>query len=248
MSALSSLKSDASIANEKDSVGGTTPLESGLYPSSVSMAYLNKAASGALGLVISLKTAENKEVRQTFWMTAGQAKGGNNYYTDKNGDRQYLPGFIQANSLCLLAAGKEVSDMDTETKVIKLYSPEAKAEVPTKVEVLTDLLNKDVIVGLIKQIVDKTKKNEATGTYEATGETKEENEVDKFFRASDRMTTAEIRAQAEEASFINTWESKWAGKTKEKAKSASGTAGAPKLSGLMAAGNTAKKPTTSLFG
>lgn len=248
MSALSSLKSDASIANEKDSVGGTTPLESGLYPSSVSMAYLNKAASGALGLVISLKTAENKEVRQTFWMTAGQAKGGNNYYTDKNGDRQYLPGFIQANSLCLLAAGKEVSDMDTETKVIKLYSPEAKAEVPTKVEVLTDLLNKDLIVGLIKQIVDKTKKNEATGTYEATGETKEENEVDKFFRASDRMTTAEIRAQAEEASFINTWESKWAGKTKEKAKSASGTAGAPKLSGLMAAGNTAKKPTTSLFG
>ena len=248
MSALSSLKSDASIANEKDSVGGTTPLESGLYPSSVSMAYLNKASSGALGLVISLKTAENKEVRQTFWMTAGQAKGGNNYYTDKNGDRQYLPGFIQANSLCLLTTGKEVSDMDTETKVIKLYSPEAKAEVPTKVEVLTDLLNKDVIVGLIKQIVDKTKKNEATGTYEATGETKEENEVDKFFRASDRMTTAEIRAQAEEASFINTWESKWTGKTKEKAKSASGTAGAPKLSGLMAAGKTAKKPTTSLFG
>lgn len=244
MSILKNLTSDTTIHAEKDTVGGNGgPLESGLYNMTVSMAHINQASSGALGLVLSLKTPDNKEVRQTLWMSSGTAKGSKNYY-EKDGEKHYLPGYIQASALCLLTAGKEVSDMDTETKVIKLYSPEAKAEVPTKVEALTDLIGKEIIVGLIKQTVDKTKKNENTGAYEATGETRDENEVDKFFRAKDRMTTAEIRAQAEEASFINVWEAKHAGKTRVKAKGASGTAGAPKAA---AAAPGIKKPSTSLF-
>ena len=248
MSLLANLTSDTSIAAEKDSVGGNGgPLDSGLYPVTVAMAHINKAASGALGLVLSLKTADNKEIRQTLWMNSGTAKGGANFYVDKNGEKQYLPGFVHANALALLTTGKEISAMDTETKVIKLYSPEAKAEVPTKVEVLVDLLGKEILVGLIKQTVDKTKKNDA-GAYEATGETRDENEIDKLFRAKDRMTTSEIRAQVEEASFVNTWETKFTGTVKNKAKGASGTAGAPKAAGSFgSAASTAKKPATSLF-
>lgn len=251
MSIFANLTSDASIANEKDSVGGGSKiLESGLYNCTVAMAHATTSAGGAMGLVLTLKTDEGKEVRQTLWMTSGTAKGCKNYYEGKDGQRNYLPGYIQANSLCLLTAGKEITQMDTETKVINLYSPEAKSEVPTKVEVLMDLLGQEILVGLIKQNVDKTKKNDATGVYEPTGETKEENEIDKFFRARDRMTTAEIRAQAEKAAFVDTWATKWTGVTKEKAKgaAAAGTAGVPKVSGgVMAAAAAAKKPTTSLF-
>lgn len=245
MSLLATLSTDDSIANEKDSVGGNAPLDSGLYNATITMAHINKATSGALGLVLTLKTESGKEVRQTLWMTSGSAKGCKNYY-EKDGEKHYLPGFIQANAVCLLTVGKEINQLDTETKVINLYSPEAKAEVPTKVEVVMDLLNQEVIVGLIKQTVDKTKKNDQTGTYEATGETRDENEIDKFFRAKDKMTTAEIRAQAEEAVFIGTWEAKWAGKTKDRAKgAAAGLPGVPKLGGAPSA---SKKPTTSLFG
>lgn len=243
MSLLKNLTSDSSIAQEKDSVGGNAPLDSGLYPMTITMAYINKAASGALGLVLTLKTEDKKEVRQTLWMSAGTAKGGNNYYTDKNGDKQYLPGYLQANSIALLTAGKEISEMDTEVKVVNAYSPEAKAEVPTKVEAVMDLIGKEIIVGLIKQTVDKTKKNDSTGVYEATGETREENEIDKIFRASDRMTTAEIRAQATEPTFYTTWSVKWTGVTKNKSKGGSGTAGAP---GAKAAG-VSTKPVASLF-
>ena len=245
MSLLANLSSDASIANEKDSIGGNGPVESGLYLSTVTMAYISKATSGALGLVLTLKTELGREVRQTLWMTSGTAKGGKNYY-EKDGEKHYLPGFTHANALCLLTVGKEISQLETEQKVINLYSAEAKAEVPTKVDVVMDLLNQQIIAGLIKQTVDKTKKNDATGVYEATGETREENEIDKFFRAKDRMTTAEIRAQAEEATFIGSWEQKWAGKTKDRAKgAATGLPGVPKLGGAPAAN---KKPTTSLFG
>jgi len=242
MSLLSTLATDDSIANERDSIGNV-PLESGLYDFEVELAYINKAPSGALGLNVVFKTEDGKDLRQTLWMTSGQAKGGKNYY-EKDGKKNYLPGFLMANSLALLTIGQEISALETETKVISLYSHEAKAEVPTKVEMVMDLLGKRILAGVIKQVVDKTKKNEAGG-YDATGETREENEIDKFFRASDRKTTAEIRAQAEEATFCNTWEKKWAGKTKDRAKgSASGTAGAPK----GAAPGAGKKPTTSLFG
>lgn len=242
MSLLKALATDETIAQERDSVGGNGPLESGLYPMTIAMAHINKAASGALGLVLSLKTEDNKEVRQTMWMTSGTAKGGKNYY-EKDGEKHYLPGFLQANAIALLACGKEISDLDTEEKVIKLYSFDAKAEVPTKVDAIVDLIGKQIIVGLIKQTVDKNVKD-ASGAYVATGDTREENEIDKIFRASDRMTTAEIRAQATEATFIDTWANKWTGKTKNKAKGASGTAGAP--GAKPAAAST--KPTTSLFG
>ena len=246
MSLLANLATDSSIADEKDSIGGSGPLDSGLYNCTVSMAHITKSAGGAIGLVLTLKTQDNKEIRQTLWMTSGTAKGGKNYY-EKDGEKHYLPGFIAAHALCLLSVGKEIGQMDTETKVINLYSSEAKAEVPTKVEVVMDLLGQEIIAGVIKQTVDKTKKNETTGEYEATGETREENEIDKFFRAKDRMTTSEIRAQAEEATFINSWEQKWKDKVRDRAKGvAAGAPGVPKLGGAPAAAT--KKPTTSLFG
>lgn len=245
MSLLASLATDSSIAEEKDSVGSGGPLESGIYKTSVALAYITKSAGGAMGLVLNLKTDAGKEIRQTLWMTSGTAKGCKNYY-EKDGQKSYLPGFNHANSLALLTVGKEISQLETETKVVNVYSAEAKSEVPTKVEMLMDLLNQEIIVGLIKQTVDKTKKNEATGIYEATGETRDENEIDKLFRAKDRMTTAEIRAQAETATFIDTWDAKFSGTVKNKAKGASGTAGAPKAGGA-AATPAAKKPTTSLF-
>ena len=243
MSLLKGLTSDASIAPERDSVGGGGVLESGLYNSTISLAYLTKSAGGAVGLVLQAKTDKGRDLRQTLWMTSGTAKGGNNYYVDKDGQKQYLPGYNLANSLSLLAAGKEINELETETKVVNVYSYEAKAEVPTKVEMITELLGKEIIVGVIKQVVDKTAKNDA-GVYMPTGETREENEVDKFFRARDRMTTAEIRAQVDEATFIDSWDAKWAGKVRERAKGAAngmaGIVGAPK-------GAATKKPTTSLF-
>ena len=245
MSLLASLATDSSVTEEKDSVGSSGPLDSGLYKATIALAYVTKSAGGAMGLVLNLKTEANREIRQTLWMTSGTAKGGKNYY-EKDGEKFYLPGFNHANSMALLTCGKEISELDTETKVVNVYSAEVKSEVPTKVEMLMDLLNKEVILGLIRQTVDKTKKNDA-GVYEATGETRDENEIDKIFRARDRMTTAEIKAQAETATFADTWDAKNTGKTRMKAKGAAGTAGAPGAPKAAGAPAAAKKPSTSLF-
>ena len=246
MSLLKNLKSDESIANERDSVGGGGPLDSDIYLATVKLAYLTKSEGGAIGLVLNAQTEGKREIRQTLWMTSGTAKGAKNYYEDKNGEKQYLPGFIIANSLALLTVGKEISELDTEQKVVNVYSSQAKAEVPTKVDMLTELLGQEILIGLIKQTVDKPAKADATGTYKATGETRDENEIDKLFRARDSMTTTEIRAQASEAAFHAIWKAKWQGEVRNKAKGASGNAGVPGGAKPAAAGTA--KPKTSLFG
>ena len=244
MSLLANLTSDESIANEKDSVGGGGVLESNIYPAKVTLAYVTKSNGGAIGLVFAAKTTEGRDIKQTLWMTSGTEKGCKNYY-EKDGQKNYLPGFLAANALALLTTGKEISELETETKVVNAYNSDAKAEVPTKVEMVMDLLGKDILIGLIKQTVNKTKKDEVTGVYLPTGETRDENEIDKFFRASDRKTTAEIRAQVEEAKFADTWLEKWQGKVKDKSSktAATGAPGAPRA----AAPAAAKKPATSLF-
>ena len=244
MSFLKNLKSDDSIQTESDSLGGSTLLESNVYPCKITLAYLTTSDGGAMALNIRAKTEDDKEIRQQFWMTSGTANGCKNYYEDKNGEKKYLPGFLMANALSLLTTGKEISEQDTEEKVVPLWSTAVKMEVPTKVPMFMDMLNKDVILAVLKQTVDKTTKNDR-GEYVPTGETREENEVDKIFHAETRMTTAEIRGKAEKATFIDQWTAKWAGKTKNKSKGADGAvkSGAPKTSVTINV-----KPTSSLFG
>lgn len=246
---LAALKTDDTIQNEKDSIGGGAgTVESGLYNSTVKMAYLGESTGGAMSLTLHLDT-DGGEFRHTTYITSGKAKGQKNYY-EKDGEKNYLPGFNVANSLCLLAAQKEISEMATEEKVVKIYDFTAKEEVPTTVPVLTELLGQPIIAGIIKQTVDKNKNVAAEGepkNYQPTGETRDENEIDKFFRASDGLTTAEIRAGATESSFRDTWGTKNTGVTRMRAKGAKASAGGPaQTSGAFA--DAAAKPEKSIFG
>ncbi len=244
-----STANDTDIAGEKDSVGNGGVLESAIYLMTVNNAYLDKAKSGALGLHLFLETEQGQEIRQTLYVTSGDKKGNKNYYENQRGEKNYLPGFLHANGLCLLTEGVEIAAMDTEEKTIKVYSPEAKAEVPQKKDVLVDLIGKQVYVGMQKQIVDKRAQAD-DGSYYATGETREENEIDKLFCArpeAEKMTLTEIQAKAEEAAFFATWEAKFAGKTRDRSTKDAGTAGAPRQAANSASGGNSK-PKTSLFG
>ena len=245
MSLLKNLTSDATIKGETDSVGSGGVVESGLYESTITMAYFEKSKGGALGMFLTAKTDSGNEIKQTLWMTSGTAKGGKNFY-EKDGVKNFLPGYLAANSIALLACAKEVNALETEEKVVKVYSYEAKAEVPTKVECAVELIGQKVILGIIKQTVDKTKQGD-DGEYHATGETRDENELDKVFRARDRMTTAEIRSGAETALFADTWADKWTNKTKNRANKSTGTAGVPRSSAGSQAATGSTKPTKSLF-
>lgn len=240
---LANLKMDDSIQEQGDSLGGSV-LDSGIYDMVIDMAYIDISKNGAYGLVCSFRGANGVSHKETFWMTNTEAKGCLNYYVDKSGAKQYLPGFNQANTLALLTTGMNISDLEPEKKTIKVYNYELKKEVPTEKQVVTAMLQQPIKIGLVKQIVDKTKKNPATGAYDPTGETREENEIHKLFDAENGCTVAELRAGATVPYFLEGWENKWKGQVRNRAKGTkgdSGTAGAPASPGAM------KKP-GSLFG
>lgn len=248
MSILASLRTDNSIAEETDVLGGGFQTwDSAIYEAlDVKLAYLHTAASGAMALALTLADSTGRELRQTVYMTSGQAKGLKNFY-ERDGKKHYLPGFLLANSLSLMITGKEIADLDTDEKVIKLFDFNASAEVPTKVQMFSELLGGKITAAVFKQVVDKNAKNDATGVYEPTGETREENEIDKFFHAETGQTLAEAKADSP-AAFKDQWADKWTGHTKDRStKNVAGTgakAGAP---GAAAGAAPAARKTSSLF-
>jgi len=235
MTILSALATDATITKEADTLGGGyKPVDSGIYDLQVKLAYLKPAASGALGLALEFVTSEGSTIRETVYMTSGTAKGGKNYY-EKNGKKAYLPGFNTANSLAQLTVGKEIGTLVPEEKVINLYDYDAQKELPTKVQMYTDLIGQTIKAGILFRIEDKNAKNDA-GMYVPTGEVREMNVVDKFFRSADSLTTTEILAKALEPGFINKWAEQNNGRVDNKSKGMTGaqagvTAGAPNVHG-----------------
>lgn len=243
MSLLKNLETKTGIEGEKDVLGGGGALDSGLYGLNIKVAYVTTSSGGAIAMN-AVFDYQGKEVRQQFWMTSGTAKGCKNTYT-KDGKEYYLPGFLTANSLALLTVGKEISQLDLEEKTIKLYDFESKSEVPTKVQVFTELTGQEIIAGIQKQTVDKNVDSgqvdeHGKKIYVASGETRDINEVVKFFRAEDGLTVPEIEKQVTEAKFKDDWEAKYTGVTINKAKGSKDgvTAGAP---------SGGAKPTKSLF-
>ena len=248
---MDGLKKDDSIQGASDSLGGVYTVDSGVYLSTIDMAYLDKSKGGALGLYLHLKLNTGAIIKNTLWVTSGDAKGNKPYYVTKKGDKAYLPGFNQAHALAGLTVGKEFSDLEPETKQVLVYNYDAKKDIPTKVDALTELIGKQIKVGLIKQIVDKNIQNDS-GVYVPSGETREENEIDKLFNAETDQTIIEMKGDSA-ADLMPKWKDKWTGEVKNKAKGAAKTgavAGTPVMTPMGGSGTaTSSVPpaTKSLF-
>ena len=250
------LKTDATIQSGGDNLGGSrfSALDSGLYLFTVKLAYGSESAGGAKALNLLLETDEGKELKSQLWLTSAKAKGGLNYYmakdpkTGKADTKKYLPGFELANHLCLMTLGCEISQARVEKKTINLYDYSARQEVPTEVQMITDLLGKKVYAGVIKEIVNKRVKDPNTNEYVDSKETREQNDIDKFFHYPKGLTVTEAEAKQTEPAFKNRWVEKWTGQVKDRT-----SADAVDTSGFAGAGATAGTPApprngASLFG
>jgi len=213
------------IKEQGDSLGGFI-LESDTYNMGIEMAYVDESKGGATSINFMFKDNNGKSLRQVIYVTSGRAKGQKHTYTDKKGAEQYLPGFSQVNSICLLSVGKELAAIATEKKMVNVYDADLKKEVPKERDVMMGLLGAEITLGVIRQIVDKNAAGN-DGVYRPTGETREENEIDKSFRTKDGLTAAEIRGEATEAVFKGQWEEKNRGVTRNKAKGLAAGQGAP---------------------
>lgn len=201
---LANLKKDTTIAGDSDVLGGARQTDA--YLMAVESAYFVESQSGSVGIAFGFKDASNKAFNQTIYMTSGTAKGKLPYYVKEDGSKVYLPGYIVASAIVELALGKDLSEVETETKVVKLKDKNTKKEVPTEVPFITELVGKQFYLGIYKVIEDH---------YKNAGETQEKNEISKVFDGETKQTTTE-KAANEPAAFFDKWVAKHKGKVNDK--------------------------------
>ena len=186
-------KKPAATAEVEDDFlgGGGGVLPTDIYPAEIKYAYIGKAQnSDARNMTICLKVNGNFEITRSIWIT--NRKGDVTYVDKKTKEDKNLPGYNQVNGLCMLVASKEIGDMDVEEKTLSLYDYESQREVPQAVDCFTELHGQKIQVAIQEQIVDKTAKNDNTGEYEPTGETRNTNEFVKFFPEDKLVTISEV--------------------------------------------------------
>lgn len=221
----------------KDTLGGGFTWDTGLYSVVIDSAYLDMSKGGAANITFGFKTAEGKALSQTIYVSSGTAKGQNNYYVDKQGEKQYLPGFTIADDIATLTTGDGIGTVEQEDKMVEVYNAELGKKAPTTKPVFMDLIGKEVVLGIVKIKEFKNVKNDMTGAYEPGTEVREFNEIAKVFSETGH-TVVETKSDAK-AAFVNIWaEKNPASYVRDKTK---GKGGAPK-----AAADT--KPKKSLFG
>ena len=253
---------------EDDYIGGGGTLETDIYPAEIKYAYIGSSSkSDAKCLNLSLKV-NGLEINRMIWMTNG--KGEVTYKDKKTGEEKNLPGYNQVNSLCMLLVSKEVGDMEVEEKTLNLYDYESKKELPQAVDCFVELHGLKMMVAIQKQIVDKTEKNEATGDFDPTGETREINEFIKFFPEDRLVTISEVAhyveslggdfddvlgdgdlgkaigQMTEDGAYAAKWLDKNRGETWDRSTKASGGK-AFKGGGSKSAGGSSEKKKSSLF-
>jgi hypothetical protein len=178
-------------------------LDTGLYPMVVDNAYMDKSSGGALNLNIHLKLAggDKRIFRQTIYMTSGKAKGGKPFYM-KDGKKYPLPGYIIANNIAQVTTDLPINQVTPEKKLVKLYDFEAKGEVAREVPVVTEMIGKELLVGMRK--CRENKRVKSGDDWVDSPEAREFNEIDKVFD-TDGFTVTERAAEADKASFVEQW-------------------------------------------
>lgn len=201
---LSGLGYTEGVVEAKDYTAKT--VDSGVYTGVIEAAFFGMSNSGARNVTLEVKLENGFKLTETIYITSGAAKGGKNYY-ESNDVKKYLPGFILIDHLCLLTTDVPLASQEVDERVAKVYKDGTMQN--AQVQSLVDLIGKPVKLGVI--LLKKAKF--ADGAY--TSDVVTINTIDKVFDVESSKTVQEIKEEAEEASYIQTWSEYWEGKTKE---------------------------------
>lgn len=181
-----------STAIDEDFVGGGFLFDTDVYEATIKAMYQTKSLSSDALAINLILNVQGREVREQVWVT--DSKGKVTYKDKTTGEEKNLPGFSQINALCLLVTGKDLGSQEVEDRVVKVYDFDAKKELPKQVPCFSDLHDQTVFIALQRITEDKTKKDEKTGNYVSTGETRDINKIVKFFGGSESnlVTSSEV--------------------------------------------------------
>ena len=216
---------------EKDTLGGFQIYESDLYKFNVDTAYIDQADSGAYFLALSLVNEEGGIYKENIYFTSGKAKGTKTFY-EKDGKQHNLPGYNIASAIAQFTVGKDILEVPTSEKTLNIYDSKAKKETPQKKDVVMDMLQKPIALGVLRQTVNKTVNKD--GKYVPIPEFFDTNVIDRVFHPETGCTLVEHKAGESVGEFQEKWQNKHGGMTQDRRTIKSG-------------GDATKKPKKKLF-
>lgn len=209
------------VERSEDTLGGGFNLfDSDIYEAKIKAAYGGASQGGALNVTV-VCDINGQEYSETIYVTGRNKLP----YSEKNGKRRFIPGYNIMNSICKIATGKGLTELDSENKILVVYDPSEKKRKPTEVPVLTELSGKTICLGIVKELRNKAVQN-AQGLYEDTAETREDNRINAVFDADTHRTLNEIEDN-KEAVFWDKWLEKNKGNTVDRRTKKEGVTPAP---------------------
>lgn len=195
------------VERSEDTLGGNFNLfDSDIYEARIKAAYGGASQAGALNVTL-VCDIKGQEYSETIYIT----KKNKLPYSDTNGKRRFIPGYNIMNSICKIATGKGLTELDSEEKTLLVYDPVEKKQKPTEVPVLTDLSGKTICLGILKELRNKAVPDDQ-GHYVDTPETREDNRINAVFDEDTHRTINEIEDN-KEAVFWDKWLEKNKGAT-----------------------------------
>lgn len=234
------------LEETQDRLGGFQAFDTDAYDMKIDVAYAGKSSGGANFVHLSGDIGGRK-YSETVYFTN---KAGENFFLNPQ-DRTKkvpLPGFTIVDELCMVTTDAPLADQETEEKIVNVWDPEQKKEVPKSVPVLTGLTGKMVTLGIGQNLENKSVKNDSTGKYEPIADTRVTNNIEKVFHYETKVTVPEARQGKTQGEFYAQWVERNKGQQRDRRSikdgGDAGSSGRP--GGAPSAGSAA--PKTSLFG
>lgn len=232
MSNLFANMTSEGLEESQDRIGGFNIFDSGIYHGTIDHAYAGSSASSDAQFVEFQFNLGGQTYKERIFITDGEGK---HWYITKDNNKAGLPGYNTVNDICQLATGKPLNEQPSEKKTLMLWDTESRSETPQNVPVLVNLVGKPIALAIIKELKNKQAKNETTGKWENTPESREENRIEKVFHSEQKVTAGEVRkAEGDktplEPVFYDKWLTANKGKIKDRRKikeDTGGTLGSP---------------------
>lgn len=239
---FANLKTDG-LEKAEDRLGGFNVKPTDLYTGKIKALFKGEAASGAQNFTLIVDLS-GQEYRETIYVTN---KKGENFFLNKQDTTKKvpLPGFTIINDICLVTTGAPLAEQAGEEKVVNVYDPEQKKEVPKSVPMVTGVLGLEVSLAIVNKLENKQEKD-GSGNYHDIADTREVNNIEKVFHTESKMTVYEAEQGKTAGEFWDLWVEKNKGVQRDARKIKDGSAGKPGTPPV--AGGSSPAPRTSLFG
>jgi len=216
------------VIEEEDVIRKGYIKESGVYEAVIKMVYvLPNPATIGFALEFDLGAAEgtykeNVYISRKRQLDAnGVAIGEPEFTFQRNGSSVPMMGYTVMNALTQAAVGQKLDQLTTEPKTVNVYNKDAKKDLPQTMEVVTSLIGKKVIIGLMQEYVDKNK--QVGDKWIPSGEARLSNRIVRVFNSAG-LTVTEVANGVVTPTFMPKWVEHVKGYIKDCTKSKKGKA------------------------